>query len=111
MDTEVYGLEISTDKGLTNLELSEYAKKVGIEIFRGVFMKDTLPRIPHHKECRIMNLNTSRQPGSHWDIHMEKSIRVDTTNEFVISIKLSAPLLLTIHCAYVCVRERETIIF
>ena len=53
-------------KGLTSFDLSEYAKRLGIEHFRGVFMRDTLPKIPHHKECGILNLNTSQQPGSHW---------------------------------------------
>ena len=61
------GLDIPDDKGLTNLDLSEYARKLGIEHFRGVYMRDTLPRqSPHHQECGIVNLNTSQQAGSHW---------------------------------------------
>ena len=29
-------------------------------------MRDTLPRATHHKECGIVNFNTSHEPGSYW---------------------------------------------
>ena len=63
---KVFGLNIPDDKGLTNIDLCEYARELGIEKFRGVFMRDTLPKIPHRRECGIVNFNTSRQQGSHW---------------------------------------------
>ena len=64
---EVYGLNIPIDKGLTNLQLINYARELKIPNFRGVFMRDTLPRTgPLNTECGIVNLNTSEQPGSHW---------------------------------------------
>ena len=63
---EVYGLHIPDTKGLTNIDLYKYAKKLNIEEFRGVFMRDTLPHTPYPKECGIVNLNTSRESGSHW---------------------------------------------
>ena len=50
---------------LTNLELDGYAKRLGIENSSGVYMRDVLPKIPHHKECGIVNFNTSYQQGSH----------------------------------------------
>ena len=62
----VYGLDIVDSKGLTNVELLEYVRKLKITNFRGVFMSDTLPSKPLQKECGIMNLNTSDQVGSHW---------------------------------------------
>ena len=63
---KVYCLKLPVDKGLTNLELVKYARKLGIDNFRGVFMRDTLPNVMHHKECGIVSLNQSDQPGSHW---------------------------------------------
>ena len=60
------GLHIPIDTGLTNLELDEYAGRLNIEHFRGVFMRDTLPQKPQPLECGIVNLNTSREPGRHW---------------------------------------------
>ena len=63
---KVFGLNIPNTKGLTNIELEVYARKLGIENFRGVFVRDTLPRTPNHQECGIVNLNTPKEPGSHW---------------------------------------------
>ena len=63
---KVYGLDIPSDKGLTNLEIEKYASELQIPHFRGVFMRDTLPAIPKQVECGIVNLNTSKQIGSHW---------------------------------------------
>ena len=63
---KVYGLNIPDIKGLTNVELEVYARKLRIKNFRGVYMRDNLPKTPYQQECGIMNLNTSHQPGSHW---------------------------------------------
>ena len=63
---KVYGLNIPDTKGLTNIELKIYAQQLRINNFRGVFMRDTLPHTPYHKECEIVNLNTSKESGSHW---------------------------------------------
>ena len=52
--------------GLNNFELIKLANYLGLPNFRGVFMRDTLPSTPKDKECGIVNLNTSSQPGSHW---------------------------------------------
>ena len=63
---KVYGVDISDDRGLTNIDLYGYARKLKINNFRGVFMRNTLPRIPHQTECGIVNFNTSEQAGIHW---------------------------------------------
>ena len=60
------------NKVLTNFDLIEYAKKLKIPKFRGVFMSDTLPRKPHKEECGIVNLNTSKEKGSHWTCYYKK---------------------------------------
>ena len=61
----VYGLHIP-DKALSNFELLDYAKQLNIPNFRGVFMRDELPKKPWVNECGIVNFNTSLEPGSHW---------------------------------------------
>ena len=61
----VYGLHIP-DKPLSNFEISDYVKKLNIPNFRGVFMRDELPKKPWTNECGIVNFNTSLEPGSHW---------------------------------------------
>ena len=62
---EVYGLHIA-DKPLSNYELLDYARQLNILHFRGVFMRDELPKKPWAAESGIVNFNTSLQPGSHW---------------------------------------------
>ena len=63
---KVYGLDISGDRGLTNIDLYRYVRELKIDNFRGVFMRNTLPRIPHQTECGIVNFNASTQAGTHW---------------------------------------------
>ena len=63
---KVYGIEIPSDRGLTNLEIENYVAKLQIPYFRGVFMRDTLPAKAKRVECAIVNLNTSKEIGSHW---------------------------------------------
>ena len=61
----VYGLQISDDRVLTNIDLYRYARELKIDKFRGVFMRNTLPRKAHQTECGIINFNTSEQTGTH----------------------------------------------
>ena len=56
---KVYGVNIPGNRGLTNIDLCRYALELGIQNFRDVFMRDTFPREAHHKECGIVNFNTS----------------------------------------------------
>ena len=51
---------------LTNFDIYDIVKQMRIPNFRGVFMRDTLPKKPRKQECGIMNFNTSNQSGSHW---------------------------------------------
>lgn len=69
---KVYGVDIASNRGLTNLEIYEYVKKLNIPNFRGVFMRDTLPNHPKQVECAIVNLNTSKELGSHWVCYVKK---------------------------------------
>ena len=62
---EVYGTPIP-DKALSNFELLDYARQLKIPSFRGVIMRDELPKKPWAIESGIVNFNTSVEPGSHW---------------------------------------------
>ena len=63
---QIYGLNIASGRGLTSLDLTEDARKLDIKYFRGVFMRDELPKKPRRQECGIVNFNTSKVTGSHW---------------------------------------------
>ena len=62
---DIFGERIP-NKILTNFDLIDYVKKLNISNFRGVFMRDTLPKRPHKIECGIVNLDTSAETGTHW---------------------------------------------
>ena len=63
------------DKPLTNIELSTYAHELQIPHFRGIYMRDTLPRYPYSTDCGIVNLNTSSQSVSHC-YYRNKNVRI-----------------------------------
>jgi hypothetical protein len=50
----------------TNYVLERYAKDLGIRHFRGVFMKDVIPKRSRKRECGIVNLQNQNESGSHW---------------------------------------------
>lgn len=53
-------------KPLDNLELASAANRLHIPDFRGVFLRDALPRKSNKKECGILNLDDSSGSGTHW---------------------------------------------
>ena len=57
---------IIENKALSNHELIEYIKQLKIKHFRGVFMRDDLPKKKRTKECGIVNLADSLSDGTHW---------------------------------------------
>lgn len=65
------GLSKVKKKALTNVDLENYAKKMKIKHFRGVFMKDELLVKPWEVECGIINLENSYQIGSHWTAYFK----------------------------------------
>ena len=70
---DVFGTLIP-NKILTNIDLIHYVQKLNISHFRGVFMRDTIPKKPYEEECGIVNLNTSTELGSHWLCYYKKGV-------------------------------------
>ena len=54
------------NKPLSNIELLEAARKLRIPNFRGVNLRDTLPKRAKRKECGILNLDDTTGSGTHW---------------------------------------------
>ena len=54
------------NKPLSNYDLKDWVKQLGIKYFRGVFSKDVLPKQIRNKECGIVNLDNHIGPGTHW---------------------------------------------
>ena len=53
-------------KPLSNYDLKKYAKLLNIPHFRGVFMKDKLPKKINDIECGIINFDKFSGNGTHW---------------------------------------------
>ena len=54
-------------RALTNTDLLKYVKVLKIPYFRGVFMRNLLPRNgPLTNESAIINLDDKYGPGTHW---------------------------------------------
>jgi hypothetical protein len=51
---------------LTNVELLRYIKILNIPNFRGIFMRNGLPKRIKSKETGIINLDDKNGPGTHW---------------------------------------------
>ena len=49
---------------LSNFQLIDAAKKLNLQNFRGVFLRDELPERPEVVECGIINLDNTI--GTHW---------------------------------------------
>jgi len=53
------------NKPLSNFEIKELVKKIGLKNFCGVFSRDTLPKKPKRNECSIMNPIDTSGDGTH----------------------------------------------
>ena len=60
------------NKTLSNLAIIDAAKKLSLCGFRGVFLRDTLPKKLKLNECGILNLDSSSGDGAHWVIWFKK---------------------------------------
>ena len=61
------------NRPLTNVELIDSAKKLRIPSFRGVFVRDDLPKKTNKNECGILNLDDSSGSGTHWVLWYRKN--------------------------------------
>ena len=52
-------------KPLSNFDLMDWIKRLGIKYFRGIYSRDGLPK-KIRKECGIINLDDITGPGTHW---------------------------------------------
>lgn len=57
---------ILPNKPLNNVELKRYASCLKLPFFRGVFMRNKLPKRSWKNETAIVNLDDTNGPGTHW---------------------------------------------
>ena len=54
------------NKPLSNIDLLQWVKQLGMKYFRGIYSRDILPEKIHRLETGIINLDDSIGRGSHW---------------------------------------------
>ena len=67
------------NRPLSNLEITDSVKKLRIASFRGVFVRDALPKTPNKNECGILNLDDSSGNGTHWVLCTERTTQIFTS--------------------------------
>ena len=60
------------NKPFSNLEIIYAAKRLSVNGFREVFLRDTLPTKTKLNECGILNLDSSSGDGTHWVMWFKK---------------------------------------
>ena len=53
-----------------------------IPYFRGIFMRNSLPKKPLYRECGIINLDSKKNPGTHWTAYRKIGNKVTYFNSF-----------------------------
>lgn len=65
--SDVIGQSILPNRPLTSYDINLFIKRNKIPHFRGVFMRDDLPRRkPRRNECMIINQDSTGNYGTHW---------------------------------------------
>lgn len=57
---------LSSNQPLDSNQLTQLIIEFRIKNFRGIFARDRLPKKPKNIECGIVNLDSYRNPGTHW---------------------------------------------
>lgn len=65
---------------MSELDIIKYAKY--IPHFRGVFMRNTLPKKPSKRECGIVNLDISSGSGTHWVAYFKNGAFIEYYDSF-----------------------------
>lgn len=73
-------MKLLPNRPLNELDLHKYAQN--IPHFRGVFMRDHLPKQPQKYECGIVNLDESSGLGTHWVAYCKKDNKIEYFDSF-----------------------------
>ncbi|KAK9731983.1 hypothetical protein QE152_g13195 [Popillia japonica] len=68
------------DIALKDKDIIKFAKD--IPHFRGVFMRDSLPKIPYKNECAVINLDSVKNSGTHWVCYCKEGNTVHYFDSF-----------------------------
>jgi len=72
-------------KPLSDFDIEDVIKKLGVSAFRGIFVRDSLPNKPKIKECGVVNLGDSSGNGTHWVAWFKRKDKTTTSIVFAFS--------------------------
>lgn len=61
---------------LNELHIHNIVHRLKIKHFRGVFMRDNLPKTSLYNECAVVNLDSIKNDGTHWTAYCKKGKHV-----------------------------------
>lgn len=64
---------LPNNKPLDELDIYDNMKRLKVKHFRGVFMRNDLPKKCLNSKCGIINLDSSDGPGTHWVAYGKRS--------------------------------------
>lgn len=59
-------MKLPVNRALTNHDIMRHIERIKIPFFRGVYMRDNLPKRPWKIECLILNHDSVQSTGTHW---------------------------------------------
>ena len=70
------------NKPLSNYDIKQWVKQLGIKHFRGIYSRDTLPKQILENEVGIINLDSQIGPGTHWVAYRNGKNRAEYFDSF-----------------------------
>lgn len=67
---------------LTNIDILKYVKILKLPNFRGVFMRNKLPKKIHKYETGIINLDGYNGEGTHWTAYVKHNKHINYFDSF-----------------------------
>lgn len=75
-------IENLPNKPLSNHDILKYASILKIPYFKGVFMRDMLPKRIHENESGVVNLDSVHGSGTHWVCYRKRGMFLEYYDSF-----------------------------
>lgn len=69
-------------RALINFDILDLVQKLKIPFFRGVYMRNRLPKKIHRNESGIVNLDNYENDGTHWTAYTKKGNEIIYFNSY-----------------------------
>lgn len=68
--------QLPKNRAMDEYDIYSSVAMLKIKHFRGIFMRNTLPKKPRIDECAVVNLDSSEGPGTHWVAYCKRQHKV-----------------------------------